>query len=140
VEHARNVAGIDGAGFEEGEPGASALIITRLACSLQGLEQEILIVPGTLAAQAYGVERAIEKFLCRFGPNEAYRERLFSGDLRVSGTDAEGNVRMAELVSHPFFVGTLFVPQCSSEPEGPHPLIVAFVRAAAAFHTRSRQK
>ena len=125
--------GIGDAGFEEADPDSSALIITRLACSLRGLEQEVLVTPDTLAARAYGVERATEKFLCSFGLNEAYRERLFSADLRVSGTDVEGNARIVELGPHPFFVGTLFVPQCTSVEGEPHPLIVAFVEAASAF-------
>ena len=34
--------------------------------------------------------------------------------------------------SHPFFLGTLFVPQTRSTPERPHPLVVAFVEAAVA--------
>jgi CTP synthase (UTP-ammonia lyase) len=97
------------------------------------VEQEVLITPGTLAARAYGVDRVTEKFLCRFGLNEAYRDRVFGGDLKESGADAQGNVRMAELASHRFFMGTLFVPQMSSQPGRPHPLITAFVRAAAAL-------
>jgi len=133
VEYARNVAGIPGADLEERDPEAPALLITRLTSSLRGLEQAVLIMPGTLAARAYGVERATEKFLCRFGLNEAFRDRLLSGELRVAATDASDNVRMAELVSHRFFMGTLFVPQLSSEPSKPHPLIVAFIRAAADF-------
>jgi CTP synthase (UTP-ammonia lyase) len=52
----------------------------------------------------------------------------------IAGEDGEGNVRIVELRSHPFFVATLFVPQLSSEPGDPHPLIVAFLEAAAAFH------
>jgi CTP synthase (UTP-ammonia lyase) len=97
------------------------------------VEQDVLITPGTLAAQAYGIDRVTEKFLCRIGLNEAYRDRPFGGELKVSGADAQGNVRMAELASHRFFMGTLFVPQMSSQPGRPHPLIAAFVRAAAAF-------
>jgi CTP synthase (UTP-ammonia lyase) len=92
-----------------------------------------LISAGTLAAKAYGAERVTEKFLCRFGLNEAYRDRLFAGDLRVAGADADGHVRIAELASHRFFMGTLFVPQLASKPSGPHPLLVAFVEAAATF-------
>jgi CTP synthase (UTP-ammonia lyase) len=111
-------------------------VITRLACSLRGLEQEVRILPGTRAAEAHGVHRVTEKFMCRFGVDEAYRERLFDGDLLVSGTDAEGNVRMAESRTHPFFTGTLFVPQMSSESGRPHPLLVAFVDAAATFAAR----
>ena len=128
--------GIAGAEHEEVDPGAADLVISQLACSLRGVEQEVVLTPGTLAAEAYGVARAVEQFLCRFGVNEAYRERLFSGGLRVSGTDAEGNVRIAESTTHPFFMGTLFVPQMTSEPGRPHPLMLAFVRAAAEFGAR----
>jgi CTP synthase (UTP-ammonia lyase) len=129
------VAGIAEAAFEETAPGSPAPVITRLACSLRGLEQEVLIMPGTMASEAYGRERSTEKFRCSFGLNEQYRERIFVGGLRVSGEDAGGNVRIAEHTSHPFFMGTLFVPQESSTPKNPHPLIVAFVQAA----TRLRQ-
>src|SRR5438132_1574661 len=44
-------------------------------------------------------------------------------------------VRVLELPSHPFFLGTLFVPQTRSTPERPHPLVIAFVRAGADSKT-----
>jgi CTP synthase (UTP-ammonia lyase) len=37
---------------------------------------------------------------------------------------------LVELPGHPFYVATLFVPQASSTPDRPHPLVTAFVRAA----------
>jgi CTP synthase (UTP-ammonia lyase) len=55
------------------------------------------------------------------------------GNLRTVGKDSGGNARIVELVSHPFFVATLFLPQLSSEPGNPHPVIVAFLKAAMAF-------
>jgi CTP synthase (UTP-ammonia lyase) len=125
--------GIAGAEHEEVDPSAAELVISRLACSLRGVEREVVLVPGTLAAEAYGEERVDEQFLCRFGVNPAYRDRLFTKGLRVSGTDAGGEVRVAENTVHPFFMGTLFVPQMTSEPGRPHPLMLAFVRAAARF-------
>lgn len=125
------MAGIPEAGFEETSPEATAPVITRLSCSLRGLEREVLVTPDTLAFEAYGRGRSTEKFLCSFGLNEEYRERIFTGGLRVSGQDAEGHVRIAEGTSHPFFMGTLFVPQMSSTAENPHPLLLAFVAAAA---------
>lgn len=40
---------------------------------------------------------------------------------------------------HRFFLGTLFVPQCTSTKDCPHPLIVAYVEEASRFHeSRSR--
>ena len=127
------MSGIPEADFEESEPGSPTLVITKLSCSLRGLEQEVLLVPGTRAAEAYATDRATERFLCNYGLNNEHRDRIFSHGLRVAGTDLDGNVRIAELSTHPFFMGTLFVPQLRSQPGKPHPLIVAFVKAAATF-------
>ena len=44
---------------------------------------------------------------------------------------SEGDVRLLELPEHPFFVATLFVPQTSSTPGRPHPLLSALVRFTA---------
>jgi CTP synthase (UTP-ammonia lyase) len=133
------VSGIPEAEFEESEPGSPTLVITKLSCSLRGVEQEVLLTPGTTAAEAYGTDRASERFLCNYGLNNEYRDRIFSHGLRIAGTGLDGNVRIAELPTHPFFMGTLFVPQLRSEPERPHPLILAFVQAAATFRaTRGR--
>ena len=46
------------------------------------------------------------------------------------GVDQDGEARVLELPDHRFFVATLFVPQLSSSPGSPHPLIVAYLRAA----------
>ena len=42
-----------------------------------------------------------------------------------------GDVRATELPSHPFFIATLFQPQLGSDRGHPHPLITAFLEAAA---------
>ena len=47
------------------------------------------------------------------------------------GTDQDDEARVLELPDRRFYLATLFVPQLSSAPESPHPLIVAFLRAAA---------
>ena len=83
--------------------------------------------------RAYGREAATEQFRCNFGLNPAYRERILSGPLQCTGVDQEREVRVIELTSHRFFVATLFLPQLSSSPERPHPLITAYLRAAIAF-------
>ncbi|MEW6266353.1 MAG: hypothetical protein AB1641_25040 [Thermodesulfobacteriota bacterium] len=53
--------------------------------------------------------------------------------MKVTGVDREGEVRIVELADHPFYVATLFLPQVSSTPDRPHPLIVAYLKAALAF-------
>jgi CTP synthase (UTP-ammonia lyase) len=91
----------------------------------------ICIVPDSLARQAYGKESAVETFQCRYGLNETYRESLNDGKLMVTGLDKEGHARIIELQNHPFFLASLFLPQMSSQPGRPHPLIRSFIHAAA---------
>jgi CTP synthase (UTP-ammonia lyase) len=74
----------------------------------------------------------VEEYYCNFGVDPSKVALLASKDLRISGSDVEGEVRVIELRDHPFFVGTLFVPQLRSTPSHPHPLVTAFLRAAAA--------
>jgi CTP synthase (UTP-ammonia lyase) len=52
------------------------------------------------------------------------------GALKITGVDQEGDVRIVELTDHPFYVATLYLPQLSSKLDRPHPLILAFLRAA----------
>lgn len=112
-------------------------MISKLVCSLVGQTETIRFTPGSLAACAYGALQAQETFACNYGLNPLYRDRLFPGsaqpgDLLCSGTGPEDEVRLLELPGHRFYAASLFLPQARSTPEQPHPLIVEFLRAAAA--------
>jgi CTP synthase (UTP-ammonia lyase) len=130
LEYARHVLGCDGA-HAEYDPDVSNLFITRLDCSLAGRELPLQFEAGSQTARIYGATSAVERYYCGFGVNPERVALLKSGPLRVVGADAEGEVRVIELPGHPYFIGTLFVPQMRSRPEGPHPLITAFVRAVS---------
>ena len=67
--------------------------------------------------------------LQNFGVNPDKVQLLKSGPLRITGSDTEGEVRVIELPNHPFFLGTLFVPQARSTLSHPHPLVNAFLSA-----------
>jgi CTP synthase (UTP-ammonia lyase) len=114
-------------------------VISRLSCSLVGTTQTVHLAPGSLAARIYGTPAVTEEFACNYGLNPAYQERLTAGDLRPVGFDAQGDLRMVELLGHPFFVATLFLPQVRSSPGHPHPLIAAFLSAAQA-HALARRE
>ena len=90
-----------------------------------------MIVPGTLAAKISGPGRRTERYHCTYGLNPAYLEALTRGGLRFSGFDDSGQVRIAELPGHPFFIGTLFQPELHGDGTQPHPIIGAFAVAAA---------
>jgi CTP synthase (UTP-ammonia lyase) len=121
------------AGFEETDPAASIPFISKLSCSLVGEKQTVTIFPDTLSFQAYGKESIVEQFSCNYGLNEGYRDKLARGELKIIGVDTNGDVRIVELSTHRFFVATLFLPQLSSSPDIPHPLIMAYMKAALAF-------
>jgi len=90
------------------------------------------LVPGTVAARAYGEEVISERHRHRFEFNNAYREMLNQAGMDYSGLSPEGTlVEIAELRDHPFMVGSQFHPEFKSRPDRPHPLFREFVRAAA---------
>jgi CTP synthase (UTP-ammonia lyase) len=130
VELARHVLGVEDAHHAEYEPEGATLVVTRLACSLAGQEQEVDVRPGTRAAAAYGDRTVTERYACSFGPDPAVVDELVRAGVVVSGTDGEGAPRILELPDRRFFVATLFVPQVRSTVVHPHPLVSAFVAAA----------
>lgn len=129
IEYARNVLGFKDAQHAEYDPYASSLFISQLACSLSGREMQLTFVPGSQVAAIYGALSAKEHYYCNFGVNPDCIHELKRGPLNISGSDAEGEIRVIEHPEHPFFIGTLFVPQTRSTPERPHPLVTAFLGA-----------
>ena len=129
IEYAHNVLGFKDAGDAEYDPYASSFFISQLACSLAGREMELTFSPGSRVAEIYGAISATEQYYCNFGVNPDHGPLLKSGSLKITGSDSEGEIRVIELPGHPFFLGTLFVPQTRSTAEQPHPLVTAFMRA-----------
>ena len=120
---------------EEIGPDGSIYFISKLSCSLVGETQAVHITPGTMTFHAYGKEKVTEQFNCNYGLNEKYRNEIKKGELKIVGVDNNGEARIVELSNHRFFIATLFLPQLSSTSVLPHPLIVAYLRAAIAFRT-----
>jgi CTP synthase len=90
---------------------------------------------GTIAAGAYGVEEVSERHRHRYEVNPQYVMKLTEAGLKFSGVSPDHTLmEIAELPTseHPFFLGTQFHPEFLSRPLSPHPLFVAFLKAAAA--------
>lgn len=132
IEYARNVTGIPEAASEEYSSDRTALLISRLECSLYGKQLPISLVPGSMAASFYGADLVHERYYCNFGLNPEYESLLSKSGLIFSGRDDTNEVRVVELdpAMHPFFMATLFIPQVGSKAGAPHPLIQAFAQAA----------
>lgn len=132
VEYARNVLGVEEADHAETSPDAERLVVTPLSCSLVGQQHRVRILPGTRAAALYGRDEAVERYYCNYGLNPEYRPALEAAGLRVSAVDDDGEVRIVELDGHPFFLGTLFLPQMTSSSAEPHPLLLGLAEALSA--------
>jgi len=130
VEVARDVLGVKDAEHAETSPGSPRLAVTPLSCSLAGQSHPVRIGAGTRAAALYRAEEVVEPFFCSYGLNPEFRAPLEACGLRVSGLGVDGVVRVVELDGHPFFLGTLYVPQAGSRPGVPHPLLVGLLAAA----------
>lgn len=129
LEYARNELGFADAQHAEYDPYASTLFISRLPCSLAGREMTLTLIPNSRVAEIYGTLSVQESYYCNFGVNPEKVTLLKGGALQVTGSDQEGEVRVIELSRHPFFIGTLFVPQVRSREDLPHPLVSAFVKS-----------
>jgi CTP synthase (UTP-ammonia lyase) len=110
--------------------------VSRLACSLVGRTEVIRISPHTIAHRVYGRDETTEQFRCNYGLNQNYLLYFSNGPLKVTGAGTAGEARIVELSGHPFFVATLFLPQLCSYPSTPHPLVLAYLKAASAFRNR----
>jgi CTP synthase (UTP-ammonia lyase) len=137
LEYARNVLGYTAADHAETSPDAAMPVISRLSCSLVEKTGRVVFRNGSRLREIYGLPQAEEGYRCNYGLNPEY-ERLFPGPdgLCVSARDEAGEVRALELVGHPFFVATLYQPERSALRGAEHPLVTAFVAAAAKAAAR----
>lgn len=135
LEIAHNLLGAD-ARHAEIDPAAPDPVVAPLACSLVEKTDIIRFAAGSRLHELFAGQVAREGYHCNYGVNTTWRTRLESAGVRFTGHDDAGDIRAMELPAHPFFVGTPFQPERSARSGVPHPLITAFVRAAAV--TRSR--
>ena len=140
LEYARNVQGWTDADHAELNPNAVAPLIALLKCSLVEKEAEIRLAEGSLILRSYGCQRIVEGYRCSYGVNPEYTDRLFDGALRPTAWDKDGEVRAAELVGHPFFVGTLFQPERKALKGELPPLVRDFVAAVIGIGACSGQR
>jgi CTP synthase (UTP-ammonia lyase) len=136
------VCGLKNAGHTEEDPDAAVPLLILAACPIESRPQgaprlwgglKIDIVPGSLASRLYASNGIEETFTCNYELNPVYGEFLEKHGLKVSGTSADGGARIVELPGRRFFLATGFVPQMSSAENRPHPLITAFLAAAAEY-------
>ena len=143
IEFARNVLSIHDADTAENNSASKNIVIYPVACAvpdrkgdspkLSGTVPEIQLRPGSYLQSFYGKDKEIvaEEFFCNFEVNPEYEWATMEAGFPVVARGAQGEIRAIESPTHRFFIATLFQPQLSSTEKTPHPVILAFVQAAA---------
>jgi len=89
------------------------------------------IAEGSRAHEIYGELEISERHRHRYEFNNDYLEKFETAGFFASGRNPSTHlVEMVELKNHPFFMGVQFHPEYKSTVEKPHPMFVAFVKAA----------
>ena len=145
VEFARNVAGLQEADTVEINPKTKQPVIhineaqaKNIAAKNMGNSMRLgsyraSLKQGSIVRAAYGKSLISERHRHRYEFNNDYKAKLEKAGLVFSGVCPDNNlVEVIELPQgvHPFFVGTQFHPEFQSRPLAPHPLYVAFMKAA----------
>ncbi|WP_198670064.1 gamma-glutamyl-gamma-aminobutyrate hydrolase family protein [Rahnella sp. NRRL B-41462] len=90
--------------------------------------------PGSRLHEILGDE-FIVRYNHRFHLAPELKPDLENHGLLISGTDATGKIADGiEFTRHPFYLGVQGHPELSSLPVKPHPLLIAFLKAASAQH------
>lgn len=152
VEYARHKAGLEKANTTEIDPKTAYPVIDILPDQVVKLKEKNMggtmrlggypakLLAGSIAATAYKAETIRERHRHRYEVNPEYIQTLTKAGLVFSGTSPDGRLmEIAELPkkTHPFFLGTQFHPEFQGDPLNPHPLFVAFLKAADKRHKES---
>jgi len=143
VEHFRNVVGLDDVSSTEVNKETKNPVIDlmpdQLNISKKGGTMRLgayqcEIEEGTLAMDIYKTPSISERHRHRFEFNNAYLDQMELHHMKASGINPDNNlVEIVERTDHPFFIGVQYHPELKSRVEVPHPIFVAFVKAAIQF-------
>jgi CTP synthase len=140
VEFARNVLGYEDAFSTEMQADTEHPVISMMADqkaiknmggTMRLGSYDCDLDPDSRIAACYGTPHIQERHRHRYEFNNDYLDRFQdAGFLPVGRNSKTGLVEVVELKDHPFYIGVQYHPEYKSTVENPHPLFVAFVKAA----------
>ena len=148
IEFARNVLGLKNACSIEVDEKAEHPVI-----SLMESQKDVTEMGGTMRLgawnceikmhtkvyEAYGKQQISERHRHRYEYNNAYQKQLEAAGLKTVGMNPKTNlVEIIELEAHPWFIGVQYHPEYKSTVANPHPLFVAFVKAALDYKAATK--
>ncbi len=140
VEFARNVLGMKNAHSTEMNADTNEGVIcmmeeqkniTQKGGTMRLGAYECELRSNSRVSEVYGSTNISERHRHRYEFNNEYLDAYEkAGMIPVGKNPKTGLVEVVEVEDHPFYVGVQFHPEYKSTVENPHPLFVAFVKAA----------
>ena len=88
----------------------------------------------SIVSKVYGSKSIEERHRHRYEFNNKYKAQIEAKGMISTGFNPKtGLVEIVEIPSHPWFVGVQYHPEYKSTVASPHPLFVAFVKAALEY-------
>lgn len=92
---------------------------------------------GSIVNGVYKTKTISERHRHRYEFNSNYKTQIEAVGMHATGLNPEtGLVEIVEIPEHPWFVGVQYHPEYKSTVANPHPLFVAFVKAALNNHNK----
>ncbi|ULC58556.1 CTP synthase [Flaviramulus sp. BrNp1-15] len=148
IEFARNVLGIADADSTEMNPDTKNPVIdlmedqktiTDKGGTMRLGAWDCDLKMGSAARDIYKAESIKERHRHRYEFNSKYKAQMEAAGMVASGLNPDtGLVEIIELPEHPWFVGVQYHPEYRSTVANPHPLFVAFVKAALTHKKKKK--
>ena len=92
------------------------------------------LLPDSIARKVYKADLIKERHRHRYEFNSSYKDQIEAAGMIATGLNPDTNlVEIVEIPEHPWFVGVQYHPEYKSTVASPHPLFVAFIKAALKY-------
>ncbi len=145
IEFSRNILGLTQANSSEMDAATPHPVIDIMEAQKKITEKggtmrlgswKCDLLENTNIASIYDTTSIMERHRHRYEFNNAYKSQLENAGMKASGFNPEtGLVEIIEIPTHPWFVGVQYHPEYKSTVANPHPLFLAFIKAALKHKT-----
>ena len=145
IEFSRNILGLTAANSSEMDPDTPHPVIAIMEAQKNITEKggtmrlgawKCDLSKATKIESIYNTSSIMERHRHRYEFNNDYKTPLENAGMIASGFNPQtGLVEVIEIPAHPWFVGVQYHPEYKSTVASPHPLFLAFIKAALKHKT-----
>ncbi|WP_104734366.1 CTP synthase [Hanstruepera ponticola] len=148
IEYARNVLNLKDANSTEMEAKAANPVIDLMASQKDITDKggtmrlgawSCDLKPNSIVHKVYQANTIMERHRHRYEFNNKYKSDIEQAGMIATGINPDTQlVEIIEIPEHPWFVGVQYHPEYKSTVSSPHPLFVAFVKAALKHKNKQK--